>query len=267
MKALAVLVALTAVGRAESWQLEPSLVIGAEQFDYHEDVGAGLESAHHGVQPTARLEALVTHGRSYARAWFGWTGGTMPFEGTDQSGHPITPAGDASGHMTDSEVDLGHRWASGSWVLGGYVGIGRRTWDRDLRPVGGGGYREDYAWLTFPVSVVAERVIVPGWTAAFEATAVIPKPGTMRVHLSDIDPTYPDVDVALANQVGWRLRLRSDYALSERWRLVAQLALEASWMRQGPATPVAIDGQLTGISEPETHTWRTSLLAGARYRF
>ena len=270
-----VAVALSTAAHAEPWHVEPSLLLGVENFDYHEDVQAPLQSKHYGNQPTGRMEVLVTSpdGRWYARAWFGLTGGTMPFVGSDQLGNPITPVDDAEGHMTDSELDLGYRWNAihDRLYLGGYLGVGRRTWDRDLRPIGAGGYREDYAWFAYPVSLVVEYRITPVWTASLEATAVIAFVGTMRVHLSDFDPRYSDADLGLNNRPDARLRLNSGYAISDRLKIVAEATFEESYMVAGPDTVLLVDGAPTNpvmkASEPETHTRRISLLAGASYRF
>ena len=267
-------VALAASAHAEPWHVEPSVLLGVENFDYHEDVPPPTASKHHGNQPTGRIEVLATspNSRWYARAWFGLTGGTMPFDGTDQKGNPIVPVDDATGHMTDSELDLGHRWALPRHLfIGGYVGVGRRTWDRDLRPLGAGGYREDYAWLTYPVSVVVEDRIAPEWTVSLEATVVIAYTGNMRLHLSDFDPTYSDLDIALDNRPDPRLRLDTAYAIDDHLRIVAEATFEESRMLQGPGTVLLVNGAPTNpvmyASEPETHTRRISLLAGASYRF
>ena len=273
--ATGVAVVLSTAAHAEPWHVEPSALIGVENFDYHEDVPAPLQSKHHGNQPTGRMEVLVTSpaGRWYARAWFGLTGGTMPFEGSDQAGNPITPVDDAGGHMTDSELDLGYRWNAihDRLYLGGYLGVGRRTWDRDLRPIGAGGYREDYAWFTYPVSLVVEYRITPVWTASVEVTEVIAYAGNMRLHLSDFDPTYADLDIRLNNQPDSRVRLNSGYAINDQLKIVAEATFEGSWMLAGPGTMLLVNGAPTNpvmyASEPETHTRRISLLAGASYRF
>jgi hypothetical protein len=272
---LATAVVLSTSAHAEPWHVEPSVLFGVENFDYHEDVAAPLQSKHHGNQPTGRMEVLVTSPNFhwYARAWFGLTGGTMPFDGSDQKGNPITPVDDATGHMTDSELELGYRWAAihDRLYVGGSLGVGRRTWDRDLRPIGAGGYREDYGWFTYPVSLVVEVRIAPQWTASVEATEVIAYAGTMRLHLSDFDSTYSDLDIRLNNQPDPRLRLNGRYAVDDRLNIVAELTFEESWMLAGPATMILINGAPTSppmtAAEPETHTRRISLLAGASYRF
>ena len=55
------------------------------------------------------------------------------------------------------------------------------------------------------------------------------------------------------------------------WRIVAEATYEESWMLQGPGTMLIVNGAPTNpvmyASEPETHTRRISLLAGASYRF
>jgi hypothetical protein len=273
--ATGIAVAFSTSAHAEPWRVEPSVLLGVENFDYHEDVPPPIKSKHHGNQPTARMEVLVMTPDShwYARAWFGLTGGTMPFDGSDQMGNPITPVDDASGHMTDSELDLGYRWAAihDRLHVGGYLGVGRRTWDRDLRPIGAGGYREDYAWFTWPVSLVVEYRITPEWTASVEVTEVFAYAGTMRLHLSDFDPTYSDLDLGLDNQPDPRLRLNTGYAINARLKIVAEATYEESWMLAGPSTMLIVNGGPTSppmtASEPETHTRRISLLAGASYRF
>lgn len=265
---------LPSLAGAEAWHVEPSLELGVENFDYHEDV-PGAKSAHHGNLPTARIEALAvspSH-RLFARLVLGYTNGTMPFDGTDQQGTPITPNGDATGHMTDAELVAGYRRnvIDQLW-LGVSVGLGRRTWDRDLRPIGAQGYREDYAWWLFPITAQLDYDLAPGWSATLEASAVVPTPGSMRLHLSDFDPTYADLDIGLANQVGARLRLRTDYAPGQgALHLVLVGTYEESWMRQGPGTEILVNGAPTDpalyASEPETHTRRLSVLAGAGWQF
>ena len=265
---------LTSTALADPWHVEPSVLIGVENFDYHEDAGPGLRSAHHGNQATTRLEVFGTspNDRWFARAWFGLTNGTFPFDGTDQQGNPIMAAGDATGHMTDSELEVGYRRHVFDWLqLGGYLGFGRRTWDRDLRPIGAGGYREDYAWWAIPLSAVADVRLTPQWTASFEVTLVIPVPGNMRLHLSDFDPSYSDLDVKLDNRPDPRLRLSARYEIGSDISLVAEATYEESRMLQGPGTPLIVNGAMTDpvlyASEPETHTRRISVLAGASYQF
>ena len=256
-----------------AWHATPSLLVGIEDFDYHEDV-APAESKHHGDQLTSRLEVMVVPPirELYARAIAGFTNGKMPYVGTDQTGDPITPAADAAGHMTDLELELGyhHRVRGGLW-LGGYVGIGRRTWDRDLRPIGSGGYREDYAWLTVPVSAEADLVVAEGFVLEIEGTAMFTNKGTMRLHLSDYDPTFSDLDIALNNQPGGRFRVRGVYAFDSHIRFLAEATYEYSWMTQGAGTAIIQNGAPTNpamyASEPETHTQRVSLLVGAGYQF
>ena len=52
---------------------------------------------------------------------------------------------------------------------------------------------------------------------------------------------------------------------------MAEATYEESWMLQGPGTMLIVNGAQTNpvmyASEPETHTRRISLLAGASYRF
>jgi hypothetical protein len=275
MRTLFVVLALSCgVAHADGWQVTPSLLVGIEDFDYHEDV-APAASTHHGDQLTSRIEVMVVppiH-ELYARAIAGFTNGKMPFVGTDQTGDPITPAADAAGHMTDLELEVGyhHRMRGGAVWLGGYAGLGRRTWDRDLRPIGSGGYREDYAWLTFPVGAEVDVVVAEGLVLEIEGTAMFTDKGTMRLHLSDYDPSFSDLDIALNNQPGGRARVRGTYAFDQHIRFLAEATYEYSWMTAGASTEVIQNGAPTSpamyASEPETHTRRISLLLGIGYEF
>ncbi|MFT3699400.1 MAG: hypothetical protein QM831_40000 [Kofleriaceae bacterium] len=264
---------VSSVASADPWHIEPAVELGVENFDYHEDV-MGAKSAHHGNLPTARVEAFAVspNNRIFSRLMLGFTNGTMPFDGTDQQGNPITPMNDAGGHMTDFELVIGYRRNLVDTVwLGASIGFGRRTWDRDLRPIGPQGYREDYAWWLVPVGAQVDWAITRDWSASLEATAMVPIPGNMRLHLSDFDPTYSDLDVALNNQLDPRFRLRTEYRVYDQLRVMAIATFEQSWMLAGPGTEILVNGQPTSpvlyASEPETHTQRMSILVGAGWLF
>ncbi len=254
----------------------PSLLVGVEAFRYHEDTGnPALQSRHSGNLPTTRIGVEATSPRAtyYARAWFGATDGHMEYTGTDQTGNPLT--GNATGYMTEAEAEVGVRWGIRDRLwLGAYVGLGHRTWRRDLEPITGG-YLEDYSWSYVPTAFTADLRAAPHLTVSFEAVAMTPFGGKLRADFSDIDPTYSDLDIVLVNQIGGRLRLSGVYAATPAVRLIAAASLESTSVEQGPGTPFLVnDKQATDAngdplfaSEPYTYTTRYTLAVGAAVAF
>jgi hypothetical protein len=282
MRRLAVVVVLAASSDAlagpfddGAWRVVPSVLVGLERFDYHESVPAPLQSKHDGTLPTAQIaaELRAPHDRWYGRASFGLTDGSLTYVGSDQQGDPIT--GPTTGYMSDTEAVIGWRGhAIDPLWIGAYAGLGRRTWRRDLSP-SPGGYLEDYAWGYVPLGVTFDSMPSSRAHVAFDAALLVPFDGSLRAHLSQVDPSYSDLDIVLVNQLGVRVRLATSIELTRELHALASVSFETTSVTQGPQTPVLINGQQAtdpngnplGASEPDTRTYRTTLAVGVEYAF
>ncbi len=204
-----------------SWHLVPTLLVGVEHFHYSEGdqqptVVLDSQSA---VLPTAHLALEVTSPRSrfYARVSFGLKDGSMTYDGATQDGSPLT--GPTTGYMTDVEAIAGGRGniAQNIW-LGGYLGFGHHTWERDLRPIGTAGYLENYAWSYLPVGVVLDVAVTPRLTVTADASIELGTQAGTNLHISDFPlsaTTQADpLDLGLNVDVGERLQISGKYALT-----------------------------------------------------
>ena len=267
----------------DSWHVLPSLVAGIERFQYQEHAavpGAPIIDQHTAVLPTGQLAVEVTapHGHFYARGSVTLTGGSMTYDGSTQDGMPLT--GSTTGHMTDTEGDVGWRGRIGRRVwLGGYLGFGRRTWHRDLSQLpASSGFIEDYAWTRLPVGVVVAVAASPRLTFVMDGAVMfgnrslvsLPIPSSLRTYQG---APVDDANLDLAVDFATRLRASAHYAFSRHLRVTAMAAIEASGFGLGAASPVTIDGKpvVDGNgdpitrAEPDSSTTRLTLTAGVSY--
>jgi hypothetical protein len=266
-----------------SWHLTPTLLVGIEHFHYSEgdQQPAIVLDSQSGVLPTAHLSVEVTSPRSrfYARATFGFTDGSMTYDGATQGGTPLS--GPTSGYMTDIEAIAGGRGniARNIW-LGGYLGFGHHTWERDLRPIGTAGYLEDYAWSYLPVGVVLDVAITPRLTVTADASLEFGVQAGTNLHISDFPLTATTqadpLDVGLNVDLGERLQISGKYALTREIRLIAVAGIETFQIDDGPQTLLTVNGlpvtdSMTGmplgLAEPFSKTTRYTFDIGASYTF
>src|SRR5580704_4942343 len=258
-------------------------LVGIEHFHYAEgdQQPAIVLDQHTAVLPTAHLALEVTSPRSrfYARATFGLTDGSMTYDGATQDGTPLS--GPTTGYMTDVEAIVGGRGniARNIW-LGGYLGFGHHTWERDLRPIGVAGYLENYAWSYLPIGVVLDVAITPRLTVTADASLQLGLQDGASVEIPDFPlsaTTQADpVNLGLNVDLGERLQISGKYALTREVRLIAVAGIETFQIDDGAQTPVTVNGQPVtdpmtgaplGLSEPFSKTTRYTFDVGASYMF
>jgi hypothetical protein len=262
----------------------PSVAAGFEHFHY-EETGSlptgqpGVLDQHTAFLPTATVaaEASVLGNHLFARGELTLTGGSMTYVGATMQGVPVS--GPTTGSMTHEELVIGGRGQLGRSVrLGGYFGFDHRTWDRDLRPVGAGGYREQYAWSSLPVGILAEYAPSSRLVIVVEGTILVP---TWHGHIQASDLHTDDgrlIDVLRITTVpdfGDRIRINARAALTRSLRLLVSLGLEHQRNIQGPGELVRINRQpLTTpsgdplyLAEPYSYTNRIIAEVGAGYTF
>jgi hypothetical protein len=273
------LVSLLATGAAHAdpgVRVAPSIVGGIESFHYAEEAPAngGVVDKHDATLPTVTfaIDASALHGHLFGRGLFTATDGSMTYVGSTQNGAPA--GGPTEGSMTNVEAIVGGRgWIWPRVELGGFIGLGHRTWNRDLTPVSAGGYDEQYAWSYVPIGVEVNVPVSPRLT--FVATAQVMSPtghGNLHVSRSQI---FDDTDLTLVPDDGVRVQLAASYVLRAGWSAVALLGYERDQIDAGPPT-IAMHGGMPitdgmgntlYLHEPYSSTSRYTMNVGVAYAF
>ena len=252
----------------------PSVLVGGEAFHYAEDAQLPLKSAHDAWLPTMRVavDANALGDHLFGRVAFTGTYASMTYDGSTQDGAPLS--GHTSGHLTDTELDIGGRFHVGPVTLGGYVGAAHHTWDRDFSGVMNG-YREQYTWNYFPIALEA-NVSIHALELHAEVAALFTAPGTNHAYLSQVSPMYADASMPVATGGGGRFILSGTYPIRGALRAVGRFSYENQVAIQGPGVPfnfsdgtpvVDSNGNALFAAYPGASTTRISVMAGASYGF
>ena len=255
-------------------RISPSVMVGAESFHYAEEVQAPLKSAHDAWLPTIRaaVDADALSGHLFGRLVFTASDGSMTYDGSTQNGAPVS--GHTSGNLTDSELDVGSRFHAGPVLLGGYVGAGHHTWNRNFSEVMSG-YREEYSWNYLPVAVEA-GLSLHQIDLRVEAAYLLTFVGTNHASLSDVSAMYNDVDLPIATGGATRVSVHADYPVTDALRVVAMFSYQNDIALQGPAVAFTYkdgsavtdtNGNPLYASYPGAKTTREAIMLGASYGF
>jgi hypothetical protein len=250
-------------------------MLGGEAFHYAESVPAPLKSQHDAWLPTLRLgvDAAALGGHLFARASFTATYAAMTYDGSTQTGDPLS--GHTTGSMTDTELDLGGRFRVGPLVLGGYAGVAHHTWNRDFSATMPGGYREEFAWNYLPIGLEAAFAI-HDLSVRADAAFLATFPGTNHAYFSDVSTMYADADVPVATGGGFRLRALASYPITPALSALGLVSYENDISLLGPGVPfmysngtpvVDTNGNALGAAYPGAKTTRTAVMVGAAYGF
>ena len=175
-----VLLVPTAAAADDAWHVVPSATVGIEHFHYAELDSAtnAIYDEHLGFVPTARLAVEATSPRShlFVRGSLRLTSGSVEYYGgiEDFDTGAITPDhGPADGHMIDADLVVGGRGHIGDHaMLGGFVGAGHHSWERDLRQLPAG-YLEDYTWSYLQIGVQADAAVAPRVSLSLQAAVLL----------------------------------------------------------------------------------------------
>ena len=249
-------------------------MVGAESFHYAEEVQAPLKSAHDGWLPTIRaaIDVDILDGHLFSRLVFTASDGSMTYDGTTQNGAPVS--GHTSGNLTDSELDIGGRFHAGPVLLGGYLGAGHHTWNRNFSAVMSG-YREEYSWNYIPVALEA-GISLHKLDLRAETSYLLTFVGTNHAYLSDVSAMYNDVDLPVATGGAVRVSVLASYPVADALRVVAMFSYQDDIALQGPAVAFSYkdgsavtdsDGNSLYASYPGAKMTREALMLGASYGF
>lgn len=237
-------------------------------FDYKEDLPAPLKSTESGWIPGATIGWTRTRpGSVYARTFLEFSSGDVKYDGTTQSGVPITDS-NSNQFLFRVEGNIGYTFSSGNLVFSPYTGLGYRYWKRgDSQVVNSVAFiREDYEWLYVPVGI---RAVYPvGGQLSIEPNAAVRFMfwGQMTAFLSDIgynsDPTFD-----LGNKPGYFVEVPVRYRLNRNWSVSLTPWYEYSAIGQSDVASALRGGRIDSFYEPSSRTHQYGFNIGAGFLF
>lgn len=241
-------------------------------FDYKEDVPAPLKSTESGWIPGAAFGWTRTKpGALYARAFLEFSSGDVKYDGTTQSGVPVTNS-NSNQFLFRVEGNMGYTFGSGNLAVSPYTGLGYRYWKRgdseaiQSGPVFVSFVREDYQWLYIPVGI---RAVYPaGGQFSIEPNAAVRFMfwGQMTAYLSDIgynsDPTFD-----LGNKPGYFVEVPIRYRLSRNWSVSLTPWYEYSAIGQSDVVSAQRGSRIDSFYEPSSRTHQYGFNIGAGFSF
>lgn len=243
----------------------------ASYFDYREDLPAPLKSTESGWLPGGVASWTRTRpGAVYSRAFLELSSGDLEYDGTTQTGRPITDS--SSNHLLFRvEADIGYTFQSGNALFSPYAGLGYRYWKRGESKVlnSVAFVREDYYWLYVPVGLRAVFPVGERMTLEPDAGARLMFHGRMKAYLTDIDPNYgSDPVFDLGNKPGFFFAAPIRYRFNRNWSAALTPWYEYSTIgRSGDETVRYGPSSTMSFYEPSSRTHQFGLNIGAGYFF
>lgn len=240
-------------------------------FDYKEDIDPPLKSTEQGWLPGGVISWTRKKPQSlYSRALVELSGGDIEYDGTTQTGRPISSS-DSNQLFFRFEFNLGYSVPWGEWLIVPYTGYGYRYWKRGDSETDGmvAFVREDYSWHYIPVGI---RAFIPlGERLSIEphAAARFMFGGKMTAYLTDIDPNYSDDPTFnLGNKPGWYVEMPLRYALDGNWSLALTPWYEYSAIGKSGVERVRYgQSMVRGFYEPSSTTHQYGFNLGVGYSF
>jgi len=228
-------------------------------FGYKEDVPAPYKSTENGWLPGlgVALVRLEKGPSLFARLAGEYTGAHTTYDGTTQSGIPVT--GGTNNKFLNAEGSVGLTLPAPSTTsLTVYAGLGYRYWERGLG--GEAPYRERYTWKYVPAGLRWDSRSKGRWGFGVDFATRFMFGGMIRVYFSDIYPTLNDLDLTLGNRPGWKLQapVRYRYLTFTPW-------FESSAIGQSNTDTLRFRGEPIAVGyEPSSVTRQYGLNVGAR---
>jgi hypothetical protein len=132
--------------------------------------------------------------------------GEVDYEGSLMDGTPYTVGG-IDDFVFEGRLLLGADWLRGQTLDTLYVGIGYRYLNDDTS-FDPAGYERESTYLYVPVGYRFDSSHEVGWSFGFGAEFDLLIMGNQRSHLSDYDPTQPDIDNHQNSGHGYRASVK-----------------------------------------------------------
>ncbi len=232
-------------------------------LDYKEDFPPPGKSAEKGWLPGFYLGWDYNKKNAiYAKVLLEFSVGDVTYDGTTQTGTPISFSDDNHQFFFRGELDLGYNFSVTQNIsIKPYTGYGYRRWNRgqtQTRPVSGINIltlQEDYYWHYIPVGVAADFKINDRFSIEPNAGARFMFYGKMSVEYSDYYPGFNTPDVKLGNRIGYYAEIPLRYKFSKAWAVVLKPWYAYDEIGQSDTVDLTYYGTVVGsLYEPPSTT-------------
>jgi len=192
-------------------------------LDYKEDFPPPGKSTESGWLPGIYLGLDYNKRNSvYAKLFLEFSFGDDTYDGTTQTGIPISFSDNNRQFFFRGELDLGYSFAITKNIsIKPYAGYGFRCWNRgqpEIRQISGmnlATFQEQYYWHYIPVGVAADFKISDRISIEPNGGARFMFYGKMTARFSDLDPGFNDPDVKLGNRIGYYAEIPVRYKFTK----------------------------------------------------
>ena len=236
-------------------------------FDYKEDIDPPGKSTEKGWLPGLYLGWTYNKKNDvYSKVFFEFSYGETEYDGTTQSGTPISFSDDNRQFLFRGEWNIGYNFAVTKNIsLKPYVGYGYRYWLRGEANVTAtyASYEERYYWHYLPLGVSAEFTISDKLVIEPNAGIRWMFYGKMRAYISDLDPGYSDPEFKLGKKLGWYAEVPLRYKFSQYWSVAVKPWYEYSKIGKSNDVDLTYYGYYDGTYyEPSSRTHQYGLNVG-----
>lgn len=241
------------------------------KFDYKEDLPAPYKSTENGWLPGFYLGWNYNKKNAvYSKIFFEFSYGNTEYDGTTQSGTPITFSDDNHQFLFRAEWNIGYNFAVTNTIsLKPYAGHGYRYWSRGeaTETATYTSYNEKYYWHYIPVGVMADFTIGDKLIIEPNAGLRIMFYGKMRAYFSELNSANDDPEFKLGNRIGWYAEIPFRYKFSQFWSVVIKPWYEYSEIGQSDYVEYTYNGSRHIAYEPASRTHQYGLNAGAVFSY
>ena len=239
--------------------------------DYKEDVPPPGKSTEKGWLPGFYLGFDRNKGSSfYAKIFTEFSFGDDTYDGTTQTGTPISFSSDNYQFFFRGEINLGYNFAiTPNISIIPYTGYGFRVWNRgqtQIRSIDGMNVmtiKEEYSWHYIPVGIAADFKISNRFSIEPNAGARFMFYGKMDVMFSQLDPGFNNPDVKLGNRIGYYAEIPLRYRFSKNWSVILKPWYAYDEIGQSDTVDLTYYGQTVGaLYEPPSVTHQYGINVG-----
>lgn len=245
-------------------------------LDYKEDFPPPGKSEEKGWLPGFYLSWDYNKKNAiYAKVFLEFSAGDVTYDGTTQTGTPITFSDDNHQFFFRGEINLGYNFAVTQNIsIKPYTGYGYRRWNRgqtEIKPVSGINVlsiQEQYYWHYIPVGVTADFQITDRISVEPNVGARLMFYGKMTVEYSDFDPGFNSPDVKLGNRVGYYAEIPLRYKLSQGWAVVLKPWYAYDQIGQSDTVDLTFNGvPVASLYEPSSTTHQYGVNLGLSFAY
>ncbi|MBU1077537.1 MAG: zinc ribbon domain-containing protein [Spirochaetes bacterium] len=224
-------------------------------YDYREIVEPPFKSTENGWLPGIFIDYSFQGIKFpiYFRLTGEYTYGNTKYDGSTQSGEPLT--GETGNSLINFSTHFGFvlRIVNNTFYINPYSGIGYHFWHR-----GGldeGFYGEDYSWCYVPVGIRPVFRITDRFTFAMDVSARFMFKGKIKVFLTDLSPDFNEPEGTLGNETGFKIESSVSYIFKSNIGISFTPWYEYSAIGESDIFELTYQGVLWGYGyEPSSKT-------------